>query len=136
MIQAWIGEQFPNGAMTVVDCLGAQWAPTTLFQAWDHNIAQFPVPPNATGIVQGPDTHVHSQYQAYIRDAKDQIQMEGEIAAKQTGCEYDSHGGPEELMELLSRAMTKFLEYNTKRDVALASGCANQTFIYLSLIHI
>ena len=134
MLQMWLGEpeQCPDGALTVCDCLAAQWSPEALFHAWDNNLFQVPVPPNSTAYLQGPDTILHAMWKAICRHHKEAIQEEGERACAQADPpeEYQPNWAPAELMELLARTRTETLERDQKKDMCLTSGCSNQTFIF------
>ena len=125
LYQHFLAGEVPGGAMTVCDCLGSQWSEPALFAAWDNQIAQFPIPPNATAYMQGPDTHLHGTIKPAMRDIK-----AGEIAAKQTGTEYSPNRGPPIFMELLAKIRERVIQHDQKRDMSLTSGMGNQTFIF------
>ena len=134
MFNQWLGEpeQCPDGALSICDCLAAQWSPEALFHAWDCNIFQIPISPGATAYLQGPDTQLHSGYKASGRSHKCDIEEEGERACAQAvpPVQYEPNWGPAELMELLTRMRKDMLAQDAKRDMCLTSGCSNQTFIH------
>ena len=52
------------------DCLGSQWSENTLAHVWANQQMQIPIAPTATSCLQVPDTHIHAELKAYLRQAK------------------------------------------------------------------
>ena len=64
MICGWqshhVAEQFPQGALLLLDALGSQWTEATMAQYFIHNQLAAPIIPGSTSELSPPDVALHA----------------------------------------------------------------------------
>ena len=59
-----ISEMYEPQALTLCDCLGAQWTEQCLLTSWLKQVIWAPYAPGVTSTLQEPDSHEHAQLKA------------------------------------------------------------------------
>ena len=123
-------EQGVPQAVTVWDCMAAQWAEPVLHQCWTSQMPCLPIMPDATAYLQSPDTHWNALIKADLRASKSEVQGEGELASMRAGQKYQANWGLLEVAEVLARTAKKFQARNDKDKLMLRAQVENQLTIY------
>ena len=129
-VSDFLAEEYPQGCIQLVDCLGSQWSSEVLIKCWANQQAQIPIAPNSTSFLQVADTHIHSPLKAYIRQEKARLQEEWDREALATGQDRNARWGPYHVATVLGQALAKLQELQEKSDVVLKGFVQNQLLVF------
>ena len=93
------------------DCLTSRWSPPSMLAFWSNQVLMCPYAPDASVLVQEPDTHEHGPMKACIREVKSEMQFDLEQECKQQG-KGKVTWGPAEYVEVCQQGLQKFIEKN------------------------
>ena len=125
-----IHQQRPDVPMMLItDCLGASWAPSTMERYWLNNQIAIPMAPGSTAYNALPDTHVHPQMKAILRQEKNKLQEHADREFVIAQSEGPYQWGPWETSVVVARTMARLEKSQQESRLLLAGAISTQMLV-------
>ena len=125
-----IHQQMPDvPKLLISDCLGATWAPSTMERYWLNNQIAIPMAPGSTAYNALPDTHVHPQTKAILRQEKNKLQEQADREFVLAQSEGPYQWGPWETSVVVARTMARLDQSQRESKLLLTGAISTQMLV-------